>query len=69
VMQYSAVRGWNIDVDRLASKRGTLLMRNDRSNIVVWVDSLRNIAFERISNDARIRSMHVLCKSPFKSQL
>lgn len=64
-MQNSALRGGNIEFDKVASNNGTLLIRNDRSNRVDCALSLRNIAFESTSNDARIRSIHVLCISPY----
>ena len=53
-----------MEFDKVASNNGTLLLRNDRSSTVDWVFSLRNIAFARTSNDARMRSIHVVCISP-----
>ena len=53
-----------MEFDKVASNNGTLLIRNDRSNTVDWLFSLRNMAFARTSKDARMRSIHVVCISP-----
>jgi hypothetical protein len=63
VIQYSGVRGGKNDAERVARSRGTLLMRNERRMVVVCACSFRNLAFARMSKDARIRSMVEDCTS------
>jgi hypothetical protein len=63
-MQNSVFRGGNREFERAARSKGTLFIKNDRSNSVVSLLSLRKIAFARTSNDARIRSMQVFWTSP-----
>lgn len=65
VMQYSDVSGGKSCEHRVVSITGILLIRNDRRTIVVWGFSLRKVAFARISNAARIRSIIVVSRSPY----
>jgi hypothetical protein len=58
------VSGGNNDDERVARRRGTLLMRKDLRIVVAWTFSFRNVAFARTSNAARIRSIMVDWISP-----
>lgn len=64
VMQYSEVSPGKNDPERVVSNRGTLLIKNDRSMVVVCTPSPRDVAFARTSNEARIRSIAVDRTSP-----
>ena len=59
VMQYSEVSGGKNDAERVVRSKGTLLIKNDRRMVAVCPRSVRDVAFARISNEARIRSMAV----------
>ena len=68
-MQNSGVSGWNIEAVSPVRRMGSLLIKNERSKKVVCDFSLRNIALERTSNDARMRSIVVVCISPYLSSV
>jgi hypothetical protein len=67
-MQYSGVSGGYIELERIAMIKGILLMRKDRNSKSVELDSFRNIAFERVSKEAVIRSMVEEDMSPWMRQ-
>jgi hypothetical protein len=64
VMQYSEVSGGKNDAESVVRSRGTLLIKNDRRIVVVCPRSVRDVAFARISKEARIRSVAVDWRSP-----
>jgi hypothetical protein len=63
-MQYSEVSGGKNDAERVVRSKGTLLIKKARSIVVVCARSERDVAFARISKEARIRSIAVDCTSP-----
>lgn len=65
VMQYSEVSGGKNDAESVVRSSGTLLIKNDRRIVVVCPRSVRDVAFARMSKEARIRSMAVDCTSPY----
>jgi hypothetical protein len=62
-MQGSGLSGGNIEVERTERSSGTLLLRNERRIVVVWIFSFRKVALANMSKDDRINSMHVVCIS------
>lgn len=66
VMQNSDVKGGKKDVASVETSKGTLLIRNDRSIVVVCGPSFRKVALAKTSNDASIRSTVVDWTSPLQ---
>lgn len=64
MIQYSEVSGGNNDAESVARMSGTLLTRNDLSMSVDCALSFLKVAFAKTSNDAKTRSMIVVCISP-----
>lgn len=66
VIQNSEVRGGKKDAASVETSNGTLLIKNDRSIVVVCCPSFRKVALAKTSNDASIRSTVVDWTSPLE---
>jgi hypothetical protein len=68
VIQYSEVRGGKNDAESVERRRGILLIRKERRAVMESFFSFRKVALANTSKEARIRSIAVLCRSPYPSQ-
>lgn len=65
-MQNSGLIGGKVEANSAAKSKGTLLIRKERNNNVFWAFSLRK-ALAKTSKEERIRSIQVVCMSPYVS--
>ncbi len=64
MIQYSGVKGGNMEFEMVVNMAGILLTRKDRKRNIVWWGSFRYIAFASKSNEVVMRSIVRVEMSP-----